>query len=248
VDLHSGRVLWQLHPLARLAIASLTKMMTALIAVKAATADAQVLVHRDDVEAPGSKIGELTAGRRVLLETMLYGLLLPSGNDAADAIAEHVSGTIPRFVARMNEEAARLGLACTRFASPSGFVDRGNFSCPADLAVLARLDLEQPRLRRIVATHYAVLPFPIKGGKLYLTNINPLLPSHYPGLTGLKTGETDAAGRCYVATAKRDGVTLAAIVLHSPAPANQARKLLDAAFAHVYHQRPLAEERLPPSA
>ena len=248
VDLRSGRVLWQLHPLARLPIASLTKMMTALIAVTAAPPDARVLVHRDDVDAPGSKIGELTAGRRVLLETMLYGLLLPSGNDAADAIAEHVSGTIARFVVRMNDEAARLGLACTRFASPSGFVDAHNFSCAADLAVLAHLDLAQPRLRRIVGTQYAVLPFPIKGGKLYLSNINPLFPSHYPGLTGLKTGETDASGRCYVATADRDGVSLAAIVLHSPAPANQARKLLDAAFAHVYHLRAVREEPLPPFA
>ena len=92
----------------------------------------------------------------------------------------------------------------------------------------------------LFAAQYAVLRFPIKGGKLYLRNINPLFPYHYPGLTGLKTGETDAAGRCYIATAKRHGVSLAAIVLHSPAPANQARKLLDAAFAHVYHQRPLA--------
>ena len=249
VDLRTGRVLWQLHPLARLAIASLTKMMTALIAVRAAPPDAEVLVHRDDVDAPGSKIGELTTGRHVLFETMLYGLLLPSGNDAADAIAEHVSRTIPRFVQRMNEEAARLGLACTRFASPSGFVDARNFSCPADLAVLAHLLLAQPRLARVVATHYAVLPFPIKGGKLYLRNINPLFyPSQYPGLTGIKTGETNAAGRCFVATAERHGVSLAAIVLASPAPASQARKLLDSAFAHVYHQKPPREEPLPPGA
>ncbi|HEX4564400.1 MAG TPA: hypothetical protein VH115_08090 [Solirubrobacteraceae bacterium] len=248
VDLRTGRVLWQLHPLERLPIASLTKMMTALTAVRAAPPDAQVLVRRDDVEAPGSKIGELTAGRHVLFETMLYGLLLPSGNDAADAIAEHVSGTIARFVERMNKEAAHLGLACTRFASPSGFVDAGNFSCPADLAVLAHLVLERPRLARIVATQYAVLPFPIKGGKLYLRNINPLFPSHYPGLTGIKTGETNASGRCFVATAERHGVSLAAIVLASPAPASQARKLLDSAFEHVYHQKPVREEPLPPVA
>jgi D-alanyl-D-alanine carboxypeptidase len=248
VDLRTGRVLWQRQPLARLPIASLTKMMTALVAVKAAPPDARVLVHRDDVDAPGSKIGELTVGRRVLFETLLYGLLLPSGNDAADAIAERVSGTIHRFVERMNREAARLGLACSRFASPSGFVDAGNYSCAADLAVLARLVLAQPRLRRIVATHYAVLPFPIKGGKLYLRNINPLFASRYPGLTGIKTGETNASGRCFVATAKRHGVSLAAIVLRSPAPANQARKLLDAGFAQVYHQPRVTEERLPPLA
>jgi serine-type D-Ala-D-Ala carboxypeptidase (penicillin-binding protein 5/6) len=248
VDLHSGRVLWQLEPLKRVRIASLTKMMTALVAVKAEAPGATVLVHRDDVEVAGSKVGVLPVGRRVPFESMLYGLLLPSGNDAAEAIAERVSGTVARFVLRMNEEAARLGLGCSRFASPSGYVDAGNFSCAADLAVLAHLVLEQPRLSRIVATHYAVLPFPIKGGKLYLRNINPLFASHYPGLTGIKTGETNASGRCFVATARRQGVSLAAIVLASPAPANQARKLLDSAFANVYHQPPVAEETLPPRA
>jgi serine-type D-Ala-D-Ala carboxypeptidase (penicillin-binding protein 5/6) len=248
VDLRSGRVLWQLHPLRRLAVASLTKMMTALVAVKAAAPDTQVLVHRDDVDAPGSKIGELTTGRKVRFETMLSGLLLPSGNDAADAIAEHISGTIASFVVRMNEEAARDGLACTRFASPSGFVDAGNFSCAADLGVLAHLVLAQPRLARVVGTQYAVLPFPIKGGKLYLRNINPLFAYRYPGLTGIKTGETNASGRCFVATAERDGVSLAAIVLASPAPANQARELLDSAFEHVYGQPPVREQRLPPDA
>jgi D-alanyl-D-alanine carboxypeptidase len=207
-----------------------------------------VLVHRDDVDAPGSKIGELKAGRHVSFESLLYGLMLPSGNDAADAIAEQVSGTIKRFVVRMNEEAARRGLSCTRFASPSGFVDAGNFSCAADLAVLAHLDLANPRIAHVTRTHYAVIRFPIKGGKLYLTNNNPLFRYGYPGLTGLKTGYTEASGRCLVATAERHGVRLAAIVLGSPGPASQARKLLDNAFAHVYHLPRVHEEPIPPLA
>ncbi len=248
VDLHSGRVLWQLHPLARRPIASLTKMMTALIAAREVEPDASVLVHRDDVEAAGSKIGELTPGRHVSFESMLYGLMLPSGNDAADAIAEHVAGTIGHFVVRMNEEAARLGLGCTRFASPSGFIDANNFSCAADLAVLAHLDLANHRIARVARTHYAVVPFPIKGGKLYLTNNNPLFRYAYPGLTGLKTGYTEASGRCLVATAERGGVSLAAIVLGSPGPASQARKLLDSAFQDVYHLPRVREETIPPLA
>jgi serine-type D-Ala-D-Ala carboxypeptidase (penicillin-binding protein 5/6) len=230
VDLDSGRVLWQLNALVPLRIASLTKMMTALVAVKSAPPDAEVLVHRDDVQAPGSRIGELTIGRRVLFETMLNGLLLVSGNDAAAAIAEHVSGSVARFVRRMNEEAARLGLECTRFSSPSGFIDARNFSCAADLAALAHVLLAQPRLARIVATPYAVLPFPIKGGKLYLYNNNPLLVLRYPGVDGVKTGFTDAAGQCLVATVRRGHRWLGVVLLHAGDTSTEAQQVLNAGF------------------
>ncbi len=95
---------------------------------------------------PGSKVGVLPLGRHVRLESLLYGLLLPSGNDAAVALAQHVAGTVNNFVVRMNEQAAALGLGCTRYSSPSGFYDAGNFSCAADLAVLAHVDMRQPRI------------------------------------------------------------------------------------------------------
>lgn len=248
VDLSSGRVLWQLHPHARLHIASLTKMMTALIAVDSDPPRTSVLVRHDDVEVPGSKVGVLPVGRHVSLESMLYGLMLPSGNDAAYAIAETVAGTAARFVARMNDEAARLGLGCTRYASPSGYVNAHNYSCAADLAMLAHLDLARARIARIARTHYAAIPFPIRGHKLYLTNNNPLFRYRYRGLTGLKTGYTEAAGRCLVATATRHRVSLVAVVLDSPAPANQARALLNDGFTQVYHLPRVREEPLPPFA
>jgi D-alanyl-D-alanine carboxypeptidase len=247
-NLDSGRVLWQREALARLHIASLNKMMTALLAVHGEAPDARVLVTKEAIEAPGSKVGILPRGRSVPFESMLYGLLLPSGNDAAVAIAQRVAGSVSAFVRRMNVEGARLGLACTHFSSPSGFLDQANYSCPADLAVLARVDLAQPRIARAVRTLYAVLPFPIKGGKLYLANHNPLLVAHYPGITGLKTGYTDAAGRCFVASAERHGVRLGVVLLHSPAPANQARQLLDLGFERVYHQAALPEQALAPEA
>jgi serine-type D-Ala-D-Ala carboxypeptidase (penicillin-binding protein 5/6) len=247
-NISSGQVLWQRNPLTRLRVASLTKMMTALVTVQSAPPDAPVLVTRQAVDADGSKVGVLPLGRHVPLESMLYGLLLPSGNDAAVALAQYVSGSVSRFVARMNAEAARLGLACTRFSSPSGYTDENNFSCTADLAVLAHVDLEQPRVARIVRTFSAELPFPIKGGKLFLYNNNPLLFYHYPGLTGLKTGYTIAAGRCLVATAKRHGVRLGAVLLNSPDPATQARQLLDRGFEDVYHQAPVREPPIPPEA
>jgi D-alanyl-D-alanine carboxypeptidase (penicillin-binding protein 5/6) len=247
-NLSSGRVLWQRNSSRRLPIASLTKMMTALLAVRSGPPDARVLVTEQAVHAGGSKVGLLPLHRHVRLESMLYSLLLPSGNDAADALAQHVSGTISRFVAAMNAEAAKLGLGCTRFSSPSGYYDAGNESCAADLAVLAHVDLAQPRLARITRARSAILPFPIKGGKLYLYNNNPLLRYPYPGLTGLKTGWTIAAGRCLVATAERHGVRLGVVLLHSADPATQARQLLDRAFKGVYHQALVPAPPLPPGA
>jgi serine-type D-Ala-D-Ala carboxypeptidase (penicillin-binding protein 5/6) len=247
-DLSSGRVLWQRNALRRLRVASLTKMMTALLVVRAAGPDDLVRITKQAVETPGSKVGVLPVGRHVRLETMLYGLLLPSGNDAATALAELVAGSVPAFVRRMNVEAAKLGLGCTRFSSPSGYFDEGNFSCAADLAVLAHADLAQTRIARVTRAYSAVLPFPIKGGKLFLYNNNPMLIYRYPGATGLKTGYTVASGRCLVATAQRHGVKLGAIVLDSAAPGTQTRQLLDLGFTRIYHQGPVPEPPLPPGA
>jgi D-alanyl-D-alanine carboxypeptidase len=244
-NLDTGQVLWQRNPTRRLPIASLTKMMTALLAVQSSPPNARVLVTRQAEAAPGSRVGVLPLGRRVQLKPMLYGLLLPSGNDAAVALAQDVGHGVRRFVGLMDAEAAKLGLACTRYSSPSGYNNRGNFSCAADLAVLAHVDLQQPRIARIVRTSSIALPFPIEGGKLYLYNNNPLLIYGYPGLTGLKTGYTSAAGKCLVATAERHGVRLGVVLLNSPDPATQARHLLDSGFEHVYHQAPEPEPPLP---
>jgi D-alanyl-D-alanine carboxypeptidase len=244
-NLETGQVLWQRNAYERVRIASLTKMMTAMITVDSAPPDARVLVTKAAVDAAGSKVGVLPLHKHVRLETMLYGLLLPSGNDAAIALSQHISGTEKAFVRRMNAEAARLGMGCTRYSSPSGYVDQGNFSCAADLAMLAHVDIGKPRLAHITRTLSAELPFPIKGGKLFLYNNNPLLIYHYPGTTGLKTGFTDAAGRCLVATAERGGVKLGAIVLNSDAPGTQAKQLLDRGFEHVYHERIPPEPPIP---
>jgi serine-type D-Ala-D-Ala carboxypeptidase (penicillin-binding protein 5/6) len=245
-NLTTGQVLWQRNAYVRLPIASLTKMMTALLVVKSAPPNAPVLITRQAIDMPGSKVGVLPLGRHVALESLLYGLLLPSGNDAAVALAQHVAGSVNKFVVRMNQEAAKLGLGCTRYSSPSGFYNGGNFSCAADLAVLAHVDMEQPRIAKVVGTYEAILPFPIKGGKLYLDNNNPLLIYKYPGVTGMKTGQTEAAGRCVVATAERHGVRLGAIVLHSDDPGTQDRQLLDLGFEDVYHQPIVPEPPFPP--
>jgi serine-type D-Ala-D-Ala carboxypeptidase (penicillin-binding protein 5/6) len=247
-NLSSGQVLWQRNAHRRLRIASLTKMMTALLTVQSAPPSARVLVTRQAVESGGSKVGVLPLGKRVRLETMLYGLMLPSGNDASIALAQDLAGSVNAFVARMNAEAAKLGMGCTRYSSPSGYYDAGNFSCAADLAVLAHVDLAQPRIARVVRTYSAALPFPIKGGRLYLYNNNPLLIYKYPGVTGLKTGWTIAAGRCLVATAERHGVRLGVVLLDSPDPGTQARQLLDRGFHDVYRLPRVPEPPIPTGA
>jgi serine-type D-Ala-D-Ala carboxypeptidase (penicillin-binding protein 5/6) len=232
-DVKSGAVLWQRNPRLKHPIASLTKMMTALVVVERSAPDDKVRVTKEALAYRGSGIGLLPKGKRVKLETMLNGLLLPSGNDAAIALAQRQSGTVARFVERMNTRARDLGLECTRFSSPDGFVDAGNHSCAIDLAAMARAVLDQPRLARIVRRRRALLPFPIKGGRLYLNNNNPLVRTGYPGVLGIKTGYTDAAGRCLVAAARRSGRRLGVVLLRSPDPARQATQLLNRGFALV---------------
>jgi D-alanyl-D-alanine carboxypeptidase (penicillin-binding protein 5/6) len=232
-DLDTGEVLWRRQPDRVLPIASLTKMMTALLVVEREPPAAKVRVTKEALAYKGSAVGVLPKGKRIKLETMLNGLLLPSGNDAAIALAQRVSGTVAAFVEHMNERAGDLGLACTRFSSPDGFEDAGNHSCAIDLAEMARAVLDRPRLARIVARRRAVLPFPIKGGRIYLFNNNPLLRAGYPGTIGVKTGYTDAAGRCLVAAARRNGRRLGVVLLHSPDPGKQATQLLNRGFAAV---------------
>ncbi len=230
-NVRTGRVLWERHPRWVLPIASLTKMMTALVVAEHSRPGEQVLITRQATHFSGSGVGLLPEGKRVPLEALLYGLLLPSGNDAAIALAQHVAGTQSRFIAMMNAEARHMGLSCTHFDTVSGIVDQGNHSCASDLAVMAHAVLRQPRLARIVGSRRAVLPFPIRGGKLYLYNNNPLLIMRYPGTDGLKTGYTVAAGRCLVATARRGRSWFGVVLLHSTDPPGQAERLLNAAFA-----------------
>jgi len=230
-DVRTGRVLWEQDPHRVLAIASLTKMMTALVVVAHARPGAQVLITSAATHFTGSGVGLLPQGKWVPLEPLLYGLLLPSGNDAAIALAQYVAGTQNRFIAMMNARGQQMNLPCTHFTSVSGIVDQGNHSCAGDLAVIAHAVLEQPVLAPIVASRSAILPFPIKGGKLFLYNNNPLLVLGYPGTDGVKTGFTTIAGQCLVATARRGATWLGVVLLHSADTSDQAQQLLNAGFA-----------------
>jgi serine-type D-Ala-D-Ala carboxypeptidase (penicillin-binding protein 5/6) len=229
-DVGTGEVLWRRDPMRVMPIASLTKIMTALLVVQRTRPREPVRITPAALRYSGSGIGVLPKGKRVRLETLLNGLLIVSGNDAAIALAVHVAGSERRFVELMNARARRWGLSCTRFASSHGLED-GNRSCARDLAVLARLAMRRPRIRRIAAREQANFRFPIKGKRLYLSGHNPLLRLDYPGALGLKTGYTNAAGRCFVGVARRGGRTLGVVLLNSRDPSKQAPKLLDAGFA-----------------
>jgi len=227
-NVHTGRVLWEHDPGRRLPIASLTKMMTALIIASRHKPDERVLITPQALAYQGSGVGVLPKGKKVSLRDLFYGLLLVSGNDAAIALAQHDSRTVNAFVRRMNRWRSRMGLRCTHFSTPSGILDRRNYSCPRDLAVLARADLANPWIRRVVATREARFPFPIKGNYLDLYNNNPFIIDRMKGITGLKTGYTEAAGRCYVTTQRVDGHELGVVLLNTPNPLDQVPALLRA--------------------
>jgi D-alanyl-D-alanine carboxypeptidase len=246
-DLRTGRVLWSRRAYERRPIASLAKMMTAIAVNDRGRDRERVFVSSRARAEPGSAVGLLPPHRHVPLRLLLYGLMLPSGNDAAVALAQHVAGSVPRFVRLMNARARRLGLHCSHFSSPDGYVDRGNRSCARDLAVLAREVLRRPRLARVVRTTEISFPSLLphtgkkrhthkvitvwKPGRLYLSTHNPLLVDGYSGATGIKTGYTDAAGRCLVGTARRRRMALGVVLLGSPDPGGQAERLLNRGFA-----------------
>jgi D-alanyl-D-alanine carboxypeptidase len=212
-------------------------MMTALLVVTHSSANAKVLVTPQAIHFTGSGVGMLPLGKRVPLVALLYGLLLPSGNDAAIALAQHVAGTTAHFIGMMNTQARRMGLGCTHYSTVSGVVDQNNYSCAVDLAVLAHALLGHPLLAKIVGSSSAVVKFPIKGGKLFLYNNNPLYAQNFPGTDGVKTGFTTKAGLCIVATARRGRQWLGVVLLHSGNWGAQAETLLNAGFAAESPQR-----------
>jgi serine-type D-Ala-D-Ala carboxypeptidase (penicillin-binding protein 5/6) len=234
-DVKSGAVLWQRNPRLKHPIASLTKLMTALIVADQNRPSEHVQISRKAAQTPGSATGLLPRGKKVPLEPLLQALIMISANDAAVALAEHDGGTVTRFVKGMNRQAKAMGLQCTHYSTPNGLRDRNNYSCPVDLAELARADLANRRIAEIARTRYAKPRFPIKGKHLYLSNNHYFLQRGLPGLpqaqvTGLKTGFTDPAGRCYVTTARIGGHQLGVVLIHSPDPITQVPALLRAGF------------------
>jgi serine-type D-Ala-D-Ala carboxypeptidase (penicillin-binding protein 5/6) len=228
-DVDTGEVLLRHQPLRRLPIASLTKVMTALVVTQHSKPNERVKITRSSLHYSGSGVGVLPKGKRVRLETVLNGLLIVSGNDAEIALADHVGGNQRHFVTLMNQRARMLGLRCTHFVDPHGLSPRDR-SCAHDLAVMTRLAMANRRIARIVRRRQVEFRFPIKGGHLFLGGHNPLIRAGYKGAIGLKTGFTDEAGRCFIGVARRSGRTLAVVLLNDPNPLKHSSALLNAGF------------------
>jgi D-alanyl-D-alanine carboxypeptidase len=212
-DLADGRVLWRHAATRTRPIASLTKLMTALLAVERFAPGDLVRIPRAADEVGGSHMGGLKPGRHVRAEVLLKGLLISSGNDAAEALAIAGAGSERAWVARMNARASQLGLTCTHYVDPHGLNPRDR-SCAADLAVLAMHAIAEPRIARIARKRTARV-WPGSGRKLTLRTTNHLLRDRYPGAIGLKTGFTNPAGFCLVTVVERDGRRVGIVLLGS---------------------------------
>ncbi len=228
VDAATGRMLWGLRAHRRLPIASTTKIMTAHLVLQRRPLGAPVRISWSVPRVQPNREG-LRVGERVPTWKLLYGLLLYSGNDDALALAIATAGSRTAFLRLMNEEAGRLGLRNTHFTSPSGVVDRGNYSTPADLAGLTRVALRDGRFREIVGTRVERVRWPAPTYAKVYVNKNRLL-TLYPGAIGVKTGWTTKAGHCLVGAATRGGRTLIAVVLNSNRPYNDVARLLNLGF------------------
>ena len=205
VDADSGRVLYEQNADAKMLIASTTKIITALVAIRKGILSDVVTVKREATLTEGSSM-YLKEGEQLTLETLLYGLMLCSGNDAAVAIAEHVGGGQAGFVRLMNETAKELGMEHTSFANPNGLDAEAHYSTARDMAVLACAAMENETFTRIVSTRTVTI-----GGRT-MTNHNKLL-SWSEGCIGLKTGYTRAAGRTLVSCMEKNGQRMVAVTL-----------------------------------
>jgi D-alanyl-D-alanine carboxypeptidase (penicillin-binding protein 5/6) len=226
-DLDSGQVLFEKAPRAKRPIASLTKVMTALLILEEAGTSESVTVGADAASQGGSSLG-LEVGEQRTVKELLYALLLQSANDAAVALADHVAGTAPAFVEMMNRRASELGLHDTNFQSATGLDDDG-YSTARDMATLSRLALGDTTFAKIVRTKFHDIPAPA-GPARHIQNRNVLLWL-YPGAIGVKTGFTTPAGHCMVAAASRGGIRFLAVTLGAALePFDDAASLLNYGF------------------
>ena len=235
VDLGTGTVLYEKNADEQRAIASITKVMTLLLAFQALEAGRVQLtdivpVSEHAYGMGGSQIW-LEPGEQLTLEEMLKAICISSANDAAVAVAEYIGGSEDAFVQQMNAEAARLGMTGTHFENACGLDETGHLSTARDVAVMSR---EMLLHHTEIADYCTIWTDTLRGGETQLVNTNKLLRS-YQGITGLKTGTTGGAGVCISASAERDGLGLVAVILGAPSSKDRfdaARTLLDYGFAN----------------
>ena len=223
IDAETGRILFEKDCGSKSLIASTTKIMTGLIVSEECCPSSQVLITKEAVGIEGSSI-YLKAGERLNVETLLYGMMLQSGNDAATALALYCGGSLNNFVDKMNHKAAQLGLTDTSFGNPHGLDHEKNYSTAYDLAKLAAYAMENEMFKQVVSTKAITL------GDRSFTNHNKLL-WRYEGAIGVKTGYTKAAGRILVSCAEREDRRLIAVTIDDPNDWHDHAALFDYGFA-----------------
>lgn len=228
MDADSGRLLYAQNPDKRLANASTTKIMTALLTLEQPNQDRYFTVDSDAIQVEGTTMG-LQPGDSVTLHQLAAGMLLPSGNDAANAAAVEIAGSEEAFVRLMNQRAAELGLENTQYRNPSGLDAEGHYSSARDLATLAAHALENEDFADIVSKQEIRMAFgnPPYNRSLYTTN---KLLERYPYAIGVKTGYTDDAGLCLVTAAEKDGTRLIIVTLNGKDDVNTHMRLYEHFF------------------
>lgn len=229
-DASSGRILYEKNADNPMLIASLTKIMTAIVAIENGNLNERVTVSPNAEGVEGSSI-YLKAGEKIPLGTLLYGLMLRSGNDAATAIAEHIGGSVDGFVYLMNEKAAYLGLEHTHFANPHGLDDSEHYSSAKDLAILTAYALKNPVFQEIVKTEVKTVYWPGEQWKRKFYNKNKML-RFYKWADGVKTGFTKKARRTLVSSATKDGHQLITVTLNDGDDWKDSMFMLEYGFNH----------------
>lgn len=214
INADTGEVIYEQNAKEKLPMASTTKIMTALLLCETGEMDKQITVTPEMVRVEGTSMG-LLAGDKVSYKALLYGMLLASGNDAANVTAYALGGTIDGFVKMMNEKAVELGLNNTHFETPSGLDGDEHYTTAEDLANLARVCMQNELFAEATASKSAVLEYGNPPYRRTLTNHNKLLKT-FDGAVGVKTGFTKKSGRCLVSAAERDGKRVIAVTLNDP--------------------------------
>lgn len=231
IEAETGTVLFSKNMSEQRAMASTTKIMTAILTIEAGDLDREFTVDSFAIMVEGTSMG-LREGDRVSRRDLLYGIMLPSGNDAANAAAVSVSGSVAAFVEKMNAKAGALGLSNTRFANPSGLDANGHYTTAYDLAMLTAYAMKNETFREVAGCRSKELEYGNPPYKRTLYNSNKML-TRYEGAVGVKPGFTDNARRCLVSAAERDGTTLIAVTLNASDDWNDHTKMLNYGFSQV---------------
>lgn len=231
IEASTGKVLYAKDAEQRRYPASTTKIMTLIVALEHGNLDDVVTASVNAASTEGSSLW-LAQGEQLKLVDLLYGIMLISGNDATVAVAEHISGSLPKFAQLMTEKAHAIGATSTSFTNSSGLPDPNHYTTAHDLARITAYGYKNPTFAQIVGTKTKIIPWPGKDHDRELFNENRMLWL-YEGANGVKTGYTEAAGRCLVSAASRNGIQLIAVVLDSEYMWDDSMAILDYGFKKV---------------